>query len=246
MIGKPLLHNHPGVLWGAWMKDPLAPPDKSDHIWLTRHHTGKILTEYKSLEELERDNFLTIYDLNEPYFGTGHVIYDGSLFYHRSTQSELIKYDLKQRRVIARAYIPEASYQDNNFLYSTEYSHFDLAADENGLWVIFAMDSQPTVTFVSKLNPLNLSIEKTWDVPAMHREYGNGFIACGVLYLVRDTRSKNTVIDFAYDLYAGEKLSVRLMLTNPFQMNNMISYNANEQKIYGWDKGNLLTYPILI
>jgi gliomedin len=246
MIGKPLLHSHPGIVWGAWMKDPLAQPDKAGHIWVTRHHTGNVLTEYESLEELDRDNALTVYDLSDPYFGTGHVVYDESLFYHRSGQSEIIKFDLKQRRITARIYIPEAAYHDNNNLYSTENGYFDLAADENGLWVIYAMVSQPNLTFVSKLNPLNLSLEKTWDIPANHQDYGNGLIVCGVLYLVRDTRSKNTVIDFAYDLYLGEKLSVRLRLTNPFQMNNMVAYNANEKKIYGWDNGNLLTYSILI
>jgi hypothetical protein len=63
---------------------------------------------------------------------------------------------------------------------------------------------------------------------------------------VDNTRSKNSLVDFAYDLYANEKLSVRLKLTNPFLMNNMLAYNAAEQKIYGWDKGNLVLYPLLI
>lgn len=100
---------------------------------------------------------------------------------------------------------------------------------------------------VSKLNAWNLQPEKSWDVSVRSRDYGNGFIACGILYLVRDVHAKNTVIDFAYDLYSGERLgSVRLKFTNPFKMNNMVAYNPQEQKIYGWDRGNQITYPVLI
>ena len=72
-------------------------------------------------------------------------------------------------------------------------------------------------------------------------------MTCGVLYLIRNTHAKSTLIDFAYDLYTKERLTnIRLQFTNPFQMNNMISYNPLEGRIYSWDKGNQLTYPLLL
>ena len=69
----------------------------------------------------------------------------------------------------------------------------------------------------------------------------------GVLYLVKDTQTKNTIIDYAYDLYKKELLNMKfLKFTNPFQMNNMLSYYPTDKKIFGWDRGNQLTYPLLM
>ena len=100
---------------------------------------------------------------------------------------------------------------------------------------------------VAKLSTHAMSVEKVWTIPVQHRRFGNGFIACGILYLVRDTRAKTTVVDYAYDMYLQTPVAgVRLSFTNPFEMNNMIAYNPVEKKIYSWDKGNQLVYQLLM
>jgi len=249
MVGKPLFERHTDIFWGAWMKDPRAHPQEMDHIWVTNHFTGKSLFIYESFEAFQKDSAFAVYELDEMFYGTGHVAYEGALIYHRSGNSEIVKYDLLRRSIVARFHVPEASFNGRNCLYSTEHSYFDLAVDENGLWLIYKVDDETAAESVrvTKLNAWNLQPERVWDIAVRSQDYGNGFVACGILYLVRDVHSKNTVIDFAYDLYSGERLqSVRLKFTNPFKMNNMLAYNPLEQKIYGWDRGNQITYPILI
>jgi len=248
VIGKPQLQHTTPIIWGAWMKDAKNTTTSDDlaHIWTAEHYTGKKINEYASMEDLENDKTLTVHELTEPYFGTGHVVYNGALFYHRPGYAEIIKYDLTRQKILGRINVPRAGFHGSNYLYSAENSYFDIAADENGLWVIYAKVTGQNSILVSKLDPTYLSIERTWDIRVKRSRYGNGFIVCGVLYLVRDVRSKNTVVDFAYDLFAEEKLSVSLQFTNSFEMNNQLSYNPTDQKIYGWDGGNLLLYPLLI
>ena len=230
------------------MKDPKThDPAMAARYWFTRHFTGKILYEYRNLEDFRQDRISTTYELKELFFGTGHVIYDGSFYYHRTSYNEIIRYDLAKKATVAKTSLKYGSFSGkNNYVYATEYNYFDLAVDENGLWVIYGQEGHPRTLIVRKLNPHNLVTEKTWNITVDHRAYGNGFITCGVLYLVKNTRVKNTVIDFAYDLYRKERINVRLKFTNPFQMNNMISYNPQEKRIYGWDRGNQLTYPLLM
>jgi len=92
-----------------------------------------------------------------------------------------------------------------------------------------------------------MSVEKTWTLPVHHRSFGNGFVVCGVVYLVRDTRAKTTSVDYAYDMYWEEPISgLRLTFTNPFEMNNMVAYNPSQKTIYSWDKGNQLVYQLLM
>jgi len=112
-----------------------------------------------------------------------------------------------------------------------------------------SVDNEVTdVLRVTKLSTEpKLEVEKVWSLPVQHRGYGNSFIVCGVMYLVRDTRAKTTSVDYAYDLYADRKISgIRLTFTNPFEMNNMIAYNPAEKTLYGWDKGNQLVYRLLM
>ena len=222
-------------------------PNLEGFIWLTRHFTGKTLYEYRNLENFRQDRILKIHDLPQSYFGTGHVAYRGCLYYQRAGYNQIVRYDLAKERVLATVKVRRSLYNGgNNYLFSTEYNYYDFAVDENGLWVIYGSSRSRASMLVSKVNPEHLRLEKTWNVSVDHQTYGNGFIACGVLYLVRNTTAKETLIDFAYDLYDKSQLTVRLKFTNPFQMNNMIAYNPLEKKVYTWDKGNQLTYMLLM
>ena len=136
--------------------------------------------------------------------------------------------------------------QGTEYLYSTKCNYFDLAVDENGLWVIYAAENEPDFLLVSKLDPNTLTIQKTWNISVRHVEYGNGIVACGVLYLIKDTKSTSTIIDYALDLYTKQRLDVNLRFNNPYQLNTMITFNHAERQIFSWDRGHLLTYPLLL
>jgi len=136
--------------------------------------------------------------------------------------------------------------QGRDYLYSTEYNYFDLAVDVNGLWAIYAAENERNFLLVSKMNPNDLTIEKTWNISVRHRQYGNGIIACGLLYLIGDVTSTSTIINYAFDLYTKQNLDVHLTFNNPYEMNTMIAFNHAERQIYSWDRGHLLTYPLLL
>ncbi len=248
MVGKPVFQRYIGTYWGAWMRDPEPSTSADGHkYWFTRHFTGKFLYEYNNQDAFRQDRVSNVYELKELYWGTGHVMYKGSFYYHKTGHREIIRFDLEKNSTIARVELPRAAYQGKEYLYETEYNYFDLAVDENGLWVIYAATGIQRHILVSKLNEDSLAIEKTWTIPVDQSSYGNGFVTCGVLYLINSTKTKETVIEFAYDLYTKTRdYNLRLKFTNPFQMNNMVSYNPREGKIYSWDKGNQLTYPLLM
>jgi len=114
---------------------------------------------------------------------------------------------------------------------------------------MYASESDLDSLLVSKLDSTddNLHVMKTWNISVSRRDYGNGFIVCGVLYLVSSVTSETTIINYAYDLYTRQRLeNVNIKFYNPYKMNIMIAYNPLERKIYSWDRGNQLVYPLLV
>ena len=100
---------------------------------------------------------------------------------------------------------------------------------------------------MAKLSIDELVVEKVWPLAVQRHSYGNGFVVCGILYLVRDTRAKTTIIDYAFDMYTQQPVDgIKLSFTSPFEMNNMIAYNPVEKTIYSWDKGNQLVYRLVM
>ena len=133
MVGKPLFQRYTGTYWGAWLRDP-EPIDYhwSAKYWFTRHFTGKLLYEYRTLEDFRQDRISKTYEMKELYFGTGHAIYKGSFYYHRTGFPELVRYDLSKEATVAKTTLPHAAFTAKQYVYATEYNYFDLAVDENG------------------------------------------------------------------------------------------------------------------
>ena len=228
------------------MTDP-EPPNiiYAERYWSTSHFNGRHLYEYNSFSDFQTDRVTLEHELTEVYFGTGHIVYNGAFYYHHAGFNEIVKFDLSLSKTMLKKRIPQMAYKSKDeYVYSTEYNYIDFAADENGLWAIYGCRWNRSSLLVSKLNPENLSIEKTWNITMQHQEFGNSFIVCGILYMVRDTRTTNSYVDFAYDLYKKQTLDVKILFKNPFNQNNMVSYSHRDKQLYGWDRGNQMKYVL--
>jgi Olfactomedin-like domain len=89
-IGKPLFHRSTGAIWGAWMTES-SPMHGDTKVWMTRQYSGNHLSEYSNMDDFVADKTSVIYELPEPFFGTGHVVYKGSFYYHRAGSDEILR-----------------------------------------------------------------------------------------------------------------------------------------------------------
>jgi len=79
-----------------------------------------------------------MHELNETYTGTGHVVYAGAFYYHRAGSRQVVRYDLTQKTITGRVSLADLQYDGDDYLYSSDFNYVDLAADENGLWAVYA------------------------------------------------------------------------------------------------------------
>ena len=77
---------------------------------------------------------------------------------------------------------------------------------------------------------------KTWEIKEVNgTDLANSFIMCGVLYGLASGTWRDTVINFAYDLYEERLLNVNVKWYNPYQANTMLDYNPVDSRLYFYD-----------
>ncbi|MCP9264407.1 hypothetical protein DINM_022483 [Dirofilaria immitis] len=158
--------------------------------------------------------------------------------------------DMRRQRVSVTHHLPYL-YDGTNlifltYLFNLSMNYFDLAVDENALWVLFHYEDEEFLS-IAKLDISNLTIYETWNLTLInHTEVSNGFVVCGVLYLVKSSYDLKSEIAIAYDLYRNKYRKPNIQWINLYRNANMISYNPYDKRIYVYDRGYLLTLPARI
>jgi len=158
------------------------------------------------------------------------------------------RYDVGRREVTGSVRLYGAAHSGDDYLYSPGRSYVDLAADESGLWAIHAAAGDAAHILVSRLDTDAMAFTETWSIGVRHADYGQGFVVCGVLYLVR--AGEAAPVDFAYDLYerrhVEDKVDETPEFNSPYGLTTALAYNPRDRRLYAWDNGNQLTYPLIV
>uniref|UniRef100_A0A3P9HWM9 Adhesion G protein-coupled receptor L1a n=1 Tax=Oryzias latipes TaxID=8090 RepID=A0A3P9HWM9_ORYLA len=234
---------------GAWCKDPLQSGDRLYVMPWTPYRTD-MLYEYASWEDFKQNRATTNYKLPNRVDGTGFVVYDGAVFYNKERTRNIVKYDLRTRIKSGEAIVTNANYHDTSPYRWGGKSDIDLAVDENGLWVIYATESNNGRLVVSQVNPYTLRFEGTWETSFDKRMASNAFMACGVLYAVRsvyqddDSEAGGDLVMYAYNTNRAREEPVNIPFPNPYQHISSVDYNPRDNQLYVWNNYNVLRYPL--
>lgn len=259
MIGKPYYKRNSGQPRGAWMRDAAPPRGVSSQLqWNTYGINGTLLHQFASQQAMKKNATDAIYDLRQlPFEGTGHVVYNNSLYYQMQGSWRFVRYDLKKRQTVAVSQVhpQNTAYFGNEKLYKNLPGAMDFAVDETGLWVIYANHKDPAgrsdwaiddVFFLAKLDPEILDKLKVFKLKVPMNFRGNGFMVCGTLYIVRHSDRTRTSIAWAYDAYTEKESHPKLAFSNPYGKTCQLLYDPKEKEILGWDSGKLILYPLLM
>ncbi|KAM7424440.1 hypothetical protein PAMA_000675 [Pampus argenteus] len=186
-----------------------------------------------------QNNNSDIVDVRKFYQGCGHTVHNGSFYYHIAGTSSIARFDFHTKRLHTLT-IDNALYHNLAYLLHNSKTYFKLAADENGLWLIFASSVDETI-MVAQLDQKTFSITSYINTTYPCTKAGNAFIACGVLYV---TDTKDTRVTFAFDLLKGKPVNVTFDLRSPGGVLAMLSYSPKDRHLYVWDHNYVRLYVV--
>ncbi|CAB1460122.1 unnamed protein product [Pleuronectes platessa] len=222
--------------FGTWMKDTAQEND--ERIWVAEHFSGRVVKEYESIASFQSDTSELV-DVRKFYQGCGHTVHNGSFYYHIAGTSSIGRFDLRTKRLHTLT-IDNALHHSLAYLLLNSKTYFKLAADENGLWLIFASSTDESI-MVGQLDEKTFSVTTYINTTYPRTKAGNAFIACGVLYV---TDTKDARVSFAFDLLKGKPVNMTFDLRPPGGVLAMLSYSPKDRHLYVWDQGYVRLYVV--
>ncbi|XP_070692357.1 gliomedin [Pempheris klunzingeri] len=222
--------------FGTWMKDTARLND--ERVWVAEHFSGRLVKEYKSIASFQNSSS-DVVDVKKFYQGCGHTVHNGSFYYHIAASSSIARFDFHSKKLHTLT-IDNALHHNLAYLLHNSKTYFKLAADENGLWLIFASSVDESI-MVAQLDEKTFSVTSYINTSYPRTKAGNAFIACGVLYV---TDTKDTRVTFAFDLLKGKPVNVTFDLRSPGGVLAMLSYSPKDRHLYVWDQGYVRLYVV--
>ncbi|XP_010975489.3 olfactomedin-4 [Camelus dromedarius] len=234
--------------YGAWGRDYLPQHPGKGLYWVAPLDTdGRILQYYRLYNTMDDLLLYTNAQQNRITYGQGSgiAVYKNSMYVNWYNTGNIARVNLTTNKVARTQTLPNAAY-NNRFSYANVgWQDIDLAADENGLWVIYATEASTGNMVISKLNDTTLEVLNTWQTRQYKPSVTNAFMVCGVLYATRTLNTRTEEIFYYYDTNTGKEGRLSIVMQKMMENLQSINYHPFEQKLFVYNDGYLLTYDLV-
>jgi len=232
---------------GHWCQDPLSA-DGPDIVYAFPSYNNRTtFYSYPTLTDFNNNTNSTAHNLPSGYGydGTGHTVYNGFLYYNKTSTNSLVKFDISNGTVVNEIVLPNAGFRNTYHYQWGGYSDIDISTDENGLWATYATASNSGKIVVSKIDTSNLNILQTWNTNSeIKTSMGNSFIAGGKLYCIDSYNPTNNTINYIYDFSTSTGTNTSCSFTNASSYMTSCDYNYNTSILEVWNNNNCYSYSI--
>ncbi|XP_053907891.1 noelin-2 isoform X1 [Cuculus canorus] len=244
-VSNPITIRASGSRFGSWMTDTMTPSADSRVWYMDGYYKGRRVLEFRTLNDFVTGQNFVQHLLPHPWAGTGHVVFNGSLYYNKYQSNIAVKYHFRSRSVLVQRSLAGAGY-NNTFPYSWGgFSDIDFMVDESGLWAVYTTNQNAGNIVVSRVDPQTLEVLHSWDTGYPKRSAGESFMICGTLY-VTNSHLAGAKIYFAYYTNTSSYEYTDIPFHNQYSHISMLDYNPRERVLYTWNNGHQVIYNVTL
>ncbi|XP_061700151.1 olfactomedin-4 [Syngnathoides biaculeatus] len=249
-LSKPMVsqlnsHLQTSYVLGGWGKDS-KPAKGSESMYFYSGSSGMITNQfyfypdYKHLLLMSTSDSLEMSPTYRGY-GNNYIVHGNNIYYQRYSPFSMGKYNLTSKLYDSRV-IPTAT---TEFSYSYwGGQNMDFAADEKGLWVMYASEESKGKIVIAKIDERGFGIENVWNTGAYKKMTGNAFMACGVMYATRSVDLNTEEIYYSYDTKSGEEKQLNIRFPKFQERYASLDYNPTDQLLYMYNDGYYVSYHV--
>ncbi|KAM7402935.1 hypothetical protein PAMA_003723 [Pampus argenteus] len=249
-ISKPTVvqvnaHLDAGFQYGGWGKDS-KPVRGFESMYYYGAYSSPSVHDfylYSNYDNLILRSAFKHHGIPNGWEGTGnnYIVHGNTIYYQLNTPFSMSKLNLTSSEYNYRV-IPAAS-QTFSYSYSAN-QNMDFAADENGLWVMYASEESKGKIVLAKIDEKSFGIEDEWNTGVYKQLAGNAFMACGVMYATKSVDLNTEEIFYAFDTKTGQEKHLNIRFQKFQEKYSNLDYNPTDQKLYMYNSGYYVTYNV--
>lgn len=239
-------HLRANYLYGGWGKDS-KPVRGYESMYFYGAYSSPDVYDfylYSDFDKLLLRSSMKHFDLSTGiWVGTGnnYITHSNAIYYQRNSPFSMGKLNLTNSKYDKR--VIEGASHSVSYRYSAN-QNLDFAADETGLWVMFASDQSNGKMIVAKIDEKAFGIQGQFNTSTYKELAVNAFMACGVMYVTHSVDLTTEEIYYAYDTKTKMEKNLSVKFQKFQEGYSYLDYNPADRKLYMYNNGYYVSYNV--